>query len=144
MAEVKSMNETNPLTMGTSLKASAIGGVVAGIIFGIFMQMMGKLPMVAMLVGSESVAVGWFVHMVISVIFGLGFGVLASGRNNIYALAIIYGIVLWVVGPLLIMPAMLGMGVMIGQAFTGAQLMNLVTHLGFALILAFVYSKTNK
>ncbi|MGM7701511.1 hypothetical protein ACSVDE_07260 [Pseudalkalibacillus sp. Hm43] len=144
MAEVKSMSETNPLTMGTSLKASAIGGVVAGIIFGIFMQLMGKLPMVAMLVGSESVAVGWFVHMVISVIFGLGFGVLASGRKNIYGLAIIYGIVLWVVGPLLIMPAMLGMGVMIGQAFTGAQLMNLVTHLGFALILAFVYSKTNR
>ncbi|WP_349407421.1 hypothetical protein [Pseudalkalibacillus sp. SCS-8] len=144
MAEVKSVNETNPLTMGTSLKASAIGGIVAGIVFGLFMQMMGKLPMVAMLVGSESVAVGWFVHMVISVIFGLGFGALASGRSNIYGLAIIYGIVLWIIGPLLIMPAMLGMGVMIGKAFTGAQLMNLMTHIGFALILAFVYNKTNK
>jgi hypothetical protein len=144
VAEIKSMNETNPLIMGTSLKASAIGGVVGGIVFGIFMQMMGKLPMVAMLVGSESLAVGWFVHMVISVIFGLGFGVIASGRGNVYGLAIIYGIVLWVVGPLLIMPAMLGMGVMIGQAFTGAQLTNLMTHTGFALILVFVYSKTNK
>ncbi|MCF6137430.1 hypothetical protein [Pseudalkalibacillus berkeleyi] len=144
MAEVKSVNQANTLSMGTSLKASAIGGVVAGIVFGIFMQMMGKLPMVAMLVGSESVAVGWFVHLMISVIFGLGFGVIASGRKNLYGLALIYGIVLWVVGPLLLMPTMLGMGVMIGQAFTGAQLMNLMTHVGFALILAFVYSKTNK
>ncbi|WP_408011366.1 hypothetical protein ACJROX_14325 [Pseudalkalibacillus sp. A8] len=142
MAEVKSVQEPKTGKIGFSIKASVLGSIVAGIIFGIAMQMMGKLGMVAMLVGSESIAVGWIIHLVISLIFGLGFGIIESGRKNIYGLALIYGIILWVIGPLLIMPTMLGMGVMIGAAFTGAQLMNLMTHIGFALILAFVYKKT--
>jgi uncharacterized membrane protein YagU involved in acid resistance len=142
MAEVNNVTEVEKVNMGKSIKASLIGGAVAGVLFGILMQMMGKISMIAMMMGSESLVVGWIIHMMISLIFGAGFGVLAARREKVYGFAIIYGIVLWVIGPLLIMPAMMGMGIMLGQAFTAENLMNLMTHIVFALILAFVYKKS--
>jgi uncharacterized membrane protein YagU involved in acid resistance len=142
MAEVNHVTDVKTGNMGQSIKASLIGGVVAGVLFGILMQMMGKISMIAMMMGSDSLVVGWIIHMMISLIFGAGFGVLAARREKVYGLAIVYGIILWVIGPLLIMPAMMGMGVMLGQAFTADNLMNLMTHVVFALILAFVYKKS--
>jgi uncharacterized membrane protein YagU involved in acid resistance len=142
MAEVNNVTEVKTGKMGKSIKASLIGGAVAGFLFGILMQMMGKISMIAMMMGSDSLVVGWIIHMMISLIFGAGFGVLAARREKVYGLATVYGIILWVVGPLLIMPAMMGMGVMLGQAFTAENLMNLMTHVVFALILAFVYKKS--
>jgi uncharacterized membrane protein YagU involved in acid resistance len=141
MAEGNNEIEVKTVSMGKAIKASLIGGAVAGVLFGILMQMMGKISMIAMMMGSDSLAVGWIIHMMISLIFGAGFGVLVARREKVYGLATIYGIVLWVVGPLVIMPAMMGMGIMVGQAFTAENLMNLITHIVFALILAFVYKK---
>jgi uncharacterized membrane protein YagU involved in acid resistance len=96
------------------------------------------IGMVAAMVGSESTVVGWFVHMVISVIFGISFVILTSFIQNLWAAAVVFGIGIWIVGPLVIMPLMLGMGTMIGQALAPAQLMSLVTHLFFAFITAVV------
>lgn len=135
------MTTEERVSFSTSLKASVIGGIVAGIIFGIVMHMMGMIPMIASMMGSESVVVGWIIHMIISLIFGLGFGVMALKSKSIYLLGIIYGIILWVIGPLVIMPMMMGMGTNLMQAFTPDMLMSLMTHIGFALILSFVYKK---
>ena len=55
------------------VKAGSLGGLVGGIIFGGMMGMMGMLPMIAMLVKSESAVVGFFVHIIISIIFGVGY-----------------------------------------------------------------------
>ncbi len=142
MTEVDHVTKVKTVNMGKSIKASLIGGTVAGILFGILMQMMGKISMIAMMMGFDSLVVGWIIHMMISLIFGAGFGVIASGREKVYSLATVYGIILWIVGPLLIMPAMMGMGVMLGQAFTPENLMNLMTHVVFSFILAFVYKKS--
>ncbi|WP_174703875.1 hypothetical protein [Alkalicoccus saliphilus] len=114
------------------------GGIIGGILFGMMMQMQGMIGMVAAMIGSESVVVGWFVHMVISVVFGISFVFLTSFIRNLWAAAVVFGIGIWIVGPLLIMPLMLGMGTMLGQAFAPAQLMSLVTHLLFAFIVAIV------
>ncbi|WNF36248.1 hypothetical protein RJD24_17635 [Bacillaceae bacterium IKA-2] len=124
------------------IRAGIIGGIVAGIVFGMLMQMMGMIPMVASMVGSESVIVGWIIHMIISIVFGIGFGVIVKTRGSYYKAAVIYGVVLWILGPLVIMPMMMGMGTNLPQAFTPDQLMNLMTHVFFALILAVVYKKT--
>jgi uncharacterized membrane protein YagU involved in acid resistance len=129
--------------MNKSLQVGVIGGIIGGIIFGVLMQMMGMIPMISMMVGSESLAVGWIMHMIISVIFAAGFVVLAKFIKNLILLTIVYGVLIWIVGPLLIMPMMLGMGPMIANAFAPDQLMSLMTHIFFSVILAIVYKVIN-
>ncbi|MCA0984983.1 DUF1440 domain-containing protein [Halobacillus yeomjeoni] len=122
---------------GSAAKAyriGIIGGIIGGVVFGLFMQMQGMLGMVASLAGSESLFVGWVVHMVISVIFGLSFAVLTFVIPNLWTLSLLFGIGIWIIGPLLIMPAMMGMGTNLANAFTPDLLMSLVTHIGFSFI----------
>lgn len=116
-----------------------IGGVIGGILFGLFMQMMGMIGMIASMVGSESLVIGWIVHMMISVIFGVTFGLLHLVISNSWTLAVLFGVGIWIVGPLVVMPLMMGMGTNLANAFTPDQLMNLVTHLFFSFILAIVF-----
>jgi hypothetical protein len=59
--------------------AGVVGGLAGGVVFGVLMQMMGMIGMVAMLVGSDSVAIGWLVHLVIAAGIGAGFGLLLGG-----------------------------------------------------------------
>ena len=59
--------------MRSRLMAGAAAGVAAGMVFGMMMQMMsaptpegGEMPMmamVAMVVGSQSLVVGWLYHL---------------------------------------------------------------------------------
>ncbi|ANU23092.1 hypothetical protein [Planococcus donghaensis] len=123
------------------VKASLIGSTVAGILFGIYMQIMGMIPMIASMVGSDSLVLGWIMHMMISWIFGLGYGAMTLFSSRYYVLGVIHGVLIWIIGPLLVMPIMMGMGPMFGQMFASDQLMSLVTHLAFSLILAVVFSK---
>lgn len=68
----------------------AIAGILGGILFGIMMQMMtaptpdgGRMPMmamVAMVVRSDSIAVGWLYHLFNSAVIGALFGLLLGGR----------------------------------------------------------------
>ncbi|WP_187254499.1 hypothetical protein [Alkalicoccus halolimnae] len=123
---------------GKALSYVVFGGIISGVLFGIMMQMQGMIGMAAAMVGSESTVVGWFVHMVISVIFGISFVMLTFFIRNMWTAAVVLGIGIWIAGPLVIMPLMLGMGTMIGQALAPDQLMSLVTHLFFAFITAVV------
>ncbi|MFZ3589882.1 hypothetical protein ACOI1C_11505 [Bacillus sp. DJP31] len=124
--------------MNKSLKAAILGGIIGGVIFGIMMQMMGMIPMIAMMAGSESLVVGWLIHMIISIIFAGGFVIFTKIVRNPIIATITYGVILWVIGPLLIMPMMLGMGSMISHAFAPDQMMSLLTHIFFTVILAIV------
>jgi uncharacterized membrane protein YagU involved in acid resistance len=116
-----------------------VGGVAGGVAFGVMMTVMGMMPMVAMLVGSESVAVGWVVHLAISAFIGAVFGVLLAGRVSSFAvgavLGLLYGAVWWVLGPLVIMPAQMGMPMF---AVNSAAVNSLVGHLVFGLVLGTV------
>jgi hypothetical protein len=107
----------HPITAGT------VGGLLAGIVFGGMMQMMtaptpdgGSMPMlqmVAQVVGSTSIAVGWLYHLfnsaLIGAIFGWLFGARAVTVGRGLAWGAGYGLGWWVLGGLLLMPVMLGM-----------------------------------
>ncbi|WP_201791060.1 hypothetical protein [Nesterenkonia sp. PF2B19] len=73
--------------------------------------------------------------MGISLLFGVVFGVVITSARPapLLLLGAGYGVVLWVVGALLIMPAMLGMPVFMINAMT---LQSLVGHLVFGLVAA--------
>ncbi len=59
-----------------SIEHGAIAGIVGGIVFGVMMGMMGMLPMIGQMVGSPTVGVGFFVHLIISAFIGGSFALL--------------------------------------------------------------------
>lgn len=125
------------------LIAGVVGGLIGGVLFGLMMGMMGMLPMVAMLVRSESAGVGFVVHLVISAIIGAGFGVLLGAKVHDLASGglwgAIYGAAWWILGPLLIMPIMMGMGPQFGMALATPMLMSLVGHLIYGVAAGLAY-----
>ena len=94
--------------------AGVVGGVAGGAVFGMLMAVMGMLPMIAMMVGSDVAAGGVGIHMKISIVIGLGLTVLfgnllLTGYLRGLIVGMVYGAVWWVLGPLVIMPMMMGM-----------------------------------
>lgn len=130
---------TTTATMGRRVSAGVIGGLAGGLVFGVMMAMTGMLPMVASLIGSDSAVVGFGLHLVNSVVIGLGLTVILGGMLTSYSrgavIGLLYGALWWVLGPLLIMPLMLGMPLF---AINTTALMSLLGHLVYGLILAVV------
>jgi uncharacterized membrane protein YagU involved in acid resistance len=122
------------------LTAGALGGLVGGVVFGTMMHVSGMLTMVAGLVGQDSLATGWLVHLTISAVLGLGFaaalGSAATSLARALAFGLLYGAVWWVLGALLLMPARMGMPVFEVGAL---QVQSLVGHLLYGAALGVSY-----
>lgn len=122
------------------LGPAIIGSLAGTVLFGMVMQMTGMMPMIASLVGSESVAVGWLVHLVIGATFGVAFAAfaeyvpLAAWLNGL-----VYGVVVWIFGPLIVMPLWLGMPDMVFNLATQQTWMSLMGHLFYGLVTGLVY-----
>jgi hypothetical protein len=110
--------------MRNRVLAGVVAGLVAGIVFGFMMQMMSaptpdgrQMPMMGMIaqvVRSDSLAVGWLYHLfnsaVIGAIFGWLLGDRIAGRLGPGAgWGAIYGFGWWILGGLILMPVFLGM-----------------------------------
>ena len=125
-------------------KAGVYGGLIAGLVFGIMMGMMGMLGMVAKVVGSDSVIVGFVYHMFNSAVIGALFvplyGRLSSNKGKGLAFGLIYGLVWWFLGPLILMPLTLGMGTRLSIEGMSMALPSLPGHLIFGGILGILYS----
>ncbi len=121
----------------TNIRNGIIGSLAGGIVFGMVMAMMGMMAMVANLVGSESVGVGWAVHLVISLIFGVAFGGIlhAVDWNRIVA-GMMWGVAAWIGGGLIIMPLMLGMSVF--PLGASAAWFSLLGHLMYGVVAGLV------
>lgn len=136
VTSTKQAQQTSAPATGSAVTGGAIGGLVGGMVFGMMMQMMGMIPMVAMLVGSESVVVGWGVHLGISLLFGIVFGFavqrIALSWGSTIGAGLVYGMMLWVAGPLLLMPAKLGMPLL---QFNTVAWQSLMGHMIFGVIL---------
>lgn len=130
--------------MDQKLIGGLVGGLAGRVVFGVMMAMMAMLPMIAGLVGSSAAAVGFLTHMVISPVIGASFGVLFGARSTSFGQGalwgLVYGAIWWVLGPLVIMPLMMGMGLQLGAAFSGPMLMSLMGHLIFGLVTGLVFA----
>jgi uncharacterized membrane protein YagU involved in acid resistance len=123
----------------SALWTGAVAGLIGGIPFGIMMGMMGMMPMIGMLVRVESAFAGVLVHAAISAITGAIYGFFAvrfpqTWRNAALG-GFVYGIIWWVLGALILMPAMLGMFQMI-FVIEQTQWMSLLGHIIFGEVLA--------
>ncbi len=132
-------SSTDRLPLAVGVVPGAVGGLAGGLVFGAMMQMMDMIPMVAMLVGSNLVAVGWLVHLGISAVLGAGFGLVAGRLLGGWASGIVggaaYGVLWWVLGALIAMPARLGMPLFTLDTMAWKSLMG---HVIFGVILGAV------
>ncbi len=132
-------NRATSTNMVQSIGRGIVGGLAGGIVFGMLMQIMGMIEMIAMLVGSETAAVGWVVHLAISAFIGASFALLLGSRVTSLVSGLMmgagYGLVWWVLGALIAMPAQLGMPLF---QINDVSLNSLMGHLIFGLILGAV------
>lgn len=142
--------------MRSRLGAGVVAGLIGGIVFGMMMTMMHAptpqggsvrvMTMIAMIVGSTSVAVGWLYHLVNSVVIGGLFGLLmgtrlAEGRNAL-VLGVVYGLGWWVVGGLVLMPLLLGRPAFAPLLMPPMRMLaagSLMGHAIFGVILGFAF-----
>ncbi len=138
--------------MRSNVTAGVVAGLIAGVVFGIMMTVMhaptpegSSMPMmgmVAQVVGSNSLAVGWLYHLfnsaVIGGLFGWILGTRIGGYGSGTGWGAAYGVLWWVLGGLIMMPTLLGM-----PAFAPLQMpmmrpvafASLVGHIVFGVIL---------
>lgn len=121
------------------VKAGVTGGLVGGIFFGFLLAGLGLLPVIAELVGSRSVIIGFTVHMAISALFGalfglgLEFGLVRLSRAVRYGA--LYGVFWWVVGALTLMPLFLGLEPQLHRALAPSNLIGLLGHVIYGVVL---------
>jgi len=142
--------------MRSTIAAGIVAGLIAGIPFGIMMQIMmaptpegGQIPMmqmVAMVVNSTSLTVGWVYHLFNSAVTGALFGWLLGGRVNGYGSGLgwgaLYGVIWWVLGALILMPLLLGMPAFAPLTMAPMRpvaMGSLMGHLMFGMILGVVF-----
>jgi len=95
-----------------SLLRGAAASVAGGLLFSIVMSATGALPRVAGLVGGKAAALGFAVHLVISALIGMSYGLLF--RREAYSVGagiawgLVYGLIWWFVGALTLFPILLG------------------------------------
>lgn len=130
-------------------------GVIAGVVFGVMMQMMmaptpegARMPMMAMVakvVRSDSMLVGWIYHLINSAVIGAIFGGIAGhigGYGRGVGWGALYGVFWWVLGGLVLMPVLLGMPAFAPIAMEpmrSVAMGSLVGHLVYGLILGGIY-----
>jgi uncharacterized membrane protein YagU involved in acid resistance len=126
-----------------ALEWGAAAGLAGGVPFGLVMLATGALPAVAGLVGAESAAAGFAVHMIVSALFGVGYGVLfqreAPTAGAGVAWGLVYGLLWWFVGPMTLMPVLLGGAFRWTTDVAGALLPSLIGHLLCGAVTASVF-----
>ncbi len=138
--------------MNSRITAGIIGGLIAGVVFGLMMTMMnapdGKpmMAMVAQVVRSDSLVVGWLYHLFNSAVMGAIFGWLLGSRvTGIGAgllLGALYGILWWILGGLILMPLFLGMSPFapLMMEMRPVAISSLVGHIIYGLILGAAFT----
>ena len=126
-----------------SLGWGAAASLVGGLLFSLVMVATGVLPQVANLVGGSSAALGFVVHMGISTLIGMSYGLLfgheAPDFGSGIAWGMVYGLVWWFVGNLTLLPILLGRPFVWTTEAAAAGLPSLVGHLIYGAATACVF-----
>ncbi|HET9494616.1 MAG TPA: hypothetical protein VFR15_10325 [Chloroflexia bacterium] len=133
---------TREYSAGRSALYGALAGIVAGIIFGMMMVMVmpGTMEMIGSIITRQpDLVLGWIYHLFNSALIGAIFGLvvalakvsLSYGTGALWGA--VYGFIWWILGPLILMPLLLGMTHMV-FAINNDTLMSLVGHLVYGVL----------
>lgn len=127
------------------ISRGALAGFIATIIFGLIMLVMlpKTLNKIAALYGANGQMIGFLIHLLHGSIIGGLFGSfmsthISTPKASWYGL--LYGLVWWVLGPILIMPTWLGAGPRLSSAGIKAALPSLPGHLIYGVILGLLFA----
>jgi hypothetical protein len=127
----------------SSLKWGAVASLAGGLFFSLVMMAVGFLPQVAGLVGSTSPVVGFAAHTCISAMIGMSYGLLfrheAPDFGSGVAWGLVYGLIWWFIGPLTLLPTLLGGRFFWTTGVAGALLPSLIGHLIYGATTATVF-----
>src|SRR6266436_8219860 len=126
-----------------SLGYGAVASLVGGVLFTVVLLVIGFLPKVANIIGSSSLILGFIVNMLISTLIGMTYGLLfryeAPDFGSGVAWGLVYGLMWWFIGPLTLLPILLGGTFNWTTETAGALLPSLIGHLIYGAATAIVF-----
>ena len=126
-----------------SLGYGAVASLVGGVLFTVVLLVIGFLPKVANIIGSSSLILGFIVNMLISTLIGMSYGLLfryeAPDFGSGVAWGLVYGLMWWFIGPLTLLPILLGGTFNWTTETAGALLPSLIGHLIYGAATAVVF-----
>jgi len=126
-----------------SLGWGAAASLAGGLLFSLVMVTTGVLPQIANLVGGSSPVLGFVVHMGISTLIGMSYGLLfayeAPDAGSSVVWGMLYGLVWWFVGNLTLLPVLLGRPFVWTTEAAAAGLPSLIGHLIYGAALALMF-----
>ncbi len=121
----------------------ALAGLAGGLVFALPMLATGILPYVASLVGASAPLVGFGVHLAISTLLGMLYGLLflreARDPGAGVGWGLVYGLMWWFIGQLTLFPWLLDGTFEWGSADAAAALPALLGHLFYGGTMALVF-----
>ena len=127
-----------------NIQHGAGAGIAGGVVFGVMMGMMGMLTLIGQMVGLPNPLAGFVIHLMISAFIGATFATffrgLVTGTAAGLGYGAAYGTAWWLLGPLTLMPLMMGMGANWNAAAAVAMLPSLMGHVIYGLILGGTYA----
>ena len=131
-------------TMTRRLQAAVLGGLAGGAVFGILLAVRGMLPGIAKIVGTEHVVIGFTLHMLVSAVLGVLFGVtlgrFASSMLNGMMVGTFFGVVWWAVVVFVMVPMVLGAAAPFSVSGMRASLPLLAGHALYGVVLGVIYA----
>ncbi|MEU3922320.1 hypothetical protein [Streptomyces sp. NPDC029004] len=116
----------------------ALAGLAGGLVFGQVMAVIGFLPTVAAIVRTDSSVVGFAVHLLIAAVIGSIFGTLVARQRELLFWGLAYGVLWWFLGPLTLLPILLGRPVAWDVATAQSLIPSLLGHLAYGAVTAAV------
>ena len=132
--------------IGARSVRAGIGGALAGLfggwVFSLVMARTGFFPVASSIVGERSAGVGFLVHLGISVVIGISYGLLFRERSFDTLSAVgwgtSYGVVWWVLGPLTLLPLLVDGSVVWSTERVGSQFPALVAHIFYGAFVGYI------
>ena len=126
-----------------SLGYGAVASLVGGLLFSVVLLVIGFLPNVANIVGGSSLTLGFIVNMIISALIGMSYGLLfryeAPDFGSGVAWGLVYGLIWWFIGPLTLLPILIGGTFNWTTETAGTLLPSLIGHLIYGAATAVVF-----
>ena len=121
-----------------------MAGLAGGLVFGVVMALIGFLPTVAAIVRTDSIPLAFAVHMLFAAIIGAGFGILVvrqrTQASELLFWGLVYGALWWFLGPLTLLPILLGKPVTWDLASGQNLLPSLIGHLVYGTVTAAAFA----
>jgi len=117
-----------------------LAGLAGGLLYTLVLVATGSLGEIAAIVGGTSAGLGFAVHLCISILLGVSYGLLfhreAPNLASGIAWGLVYGLMGWYLGPLTLFPLTLGSSSLWVPSVAEAQFPALVGHLIYGSVAA--------